>query len=703
MKQENNRVLFDAITGIDDDLIAETADTPVQNRRKPYWVAAVAALLVLAIGIGAVLGGIGVPSINTGPPQLGSPPPSESLPAPFFDTITSIRFDSIADIQNLIAATQNGQQSLAHYLSTTTFAYNGMSAPTQSDMAAFSAHIQGLLLPCRHDHASTFVCMYYYPDSCALELFYQVNGVLIQFFIHETYIWISKGNPISTTELDAVSVSLYADTLSQKAQLLSNFTVNGQAISMRADTANPVLIDLSKFYWDHVLNIPLVIPQERPPILVEKPLPTVEKPLSPDTLQLVNLVSAPHYPIMPDYPFGENQSSFDMEYTEAYWIWREFSSQWRKQHTLTPSETYNLNDFLWRSAQEFLSGEGNQVYSPLNIYMALAALAECANGNSRQEILELLGTDSIESLRVQAQKIWNAHYFSDGNTNSLLATSVWLDEPCTFNTQTIEALADNYFASVFHGDLDTEEINQQLRQWLDSQTGGLLTEQSKHSKLEEETVFALTSTLLFNARWMVAFLEKNNTIDTFHSPNGDRTVEFMHKSLSTYYWGDNFGAVELKLNDPICGSMWLILPEDGCTPQDVLQTSDWLSCVQDHSWKSQKHAPVDLSLPKFDIVAQRDLRTGLQNLGLHSIFNDESSDFTSICPDLPIYVNQIDQSLRIAIDEKGVTASAYMISQGGIGGGSQGETVNFNLDRPFIFVITGQDGLPLLTGVVNEP
>ena len=43
-------------------------------------------------------------------------------------------------------------------------------------------------------------------------------------------------------------------------------------------------------------------------------------------------------------------------------------------------------------------GEGNAVCSPLNIYLALSVLAETTDGNSRKEILDFLGADSIETL-----------------------------------------------------------------------------------------------------------------------------------------------------------------------------------------------------------------------------------------------------------------------------------------------------------------
>ena len=47
----------------------------------------------------------------------------------------------------------------------------------------------------------------------------------------------------------------------------------------------------------------------------------------------------------------------------------------------------------------FLGGkEGeNAAYSPVNVYMALAMLAELTDGASRQQILDLLGSDSLEA------------------------------------------------------------------------------------------------------------------------------------------------------------------------------------------------------------------------------------------------------------------------------------------------------------------
>ena len=70
----------------------------------------------------------------------------------------------------------------------------------------------------------------------------------------------------------------------------------------------------------------------------------------------------------------------------------------------------------------------NKVVSPLNIYLALSLLAESTQGESQQQILDLLGRANADEMRQQAKLLWNANYADDGSVTSILANSVWLDQ-----------------------------------------------------------------------------------------------------------------------------------------------------------------------------------------------------------------------------------------------------------------------------------
>ena len=55
------------------------------------------------------------------------------------------------------------------------------------------------------------------------------------------------------------------------------------------------------------------------------------------------------------------------------------------------------------------------------------------------------------------------------------------------------------------------------------------------------------------------------------------------------------------------------------------------------------------------------------------------------------------------IDEEGVQAAAYTVITGAGSAMPPDEEVDFVLDRPFAFVVTLSDKLPLFAGVVNNP
>ena len=420
---------------------------------------------------------------------------------------------------------------------------------------------------------------------------------------------------------------------------------------------------------------------------------------SPITLNLANLVAGAEYPQMvakPNYDAYENKDTY---YTDLA-AWQQDQLQQYDQ----PSGYADSLEAFWRSSlTQFLSGQAdNAAYSPVNVYMALAMLAETTGGNSRQQILELLGLDSIEALRTQASLLWNAHYANDGATTTILANSVWLDSSFSYKQATVNDLVNTYFASVFHGDLGTGEMNEQLRAWINSQTGGLLEDQTQSLELDPATLMTLVSTIYFSADWEDGFSETNTAESIFHAKDTDIRTQFMNKFIScgTYYWGEDFGAVRLSLSGG--NAMWLILPDEGKTVDDVLASGEYLQMCMSR-WKNQKRYDIRLSLPKFDISSKMDLSDGLQQLGVTDVFHDKVSDFSGITEDV-LTVGKIDHAVRVAVDEEGCVAAAYTVMQFyGTAAPADQEDLDFILDRPFLFVITSRDRLPLFAGVVNQP
>ena len=388
--------------------------------------------------------------------------------------------------------------------------------------------------------------------------------------------------------------------------------------------------------------------------------------------------------------------------------WKADLVKWEAEQKFLSSTTRETIDalapFFTNGSAQFLSTQGseNLLWSPINAYIGLALMTELTDGASRQQILDLFGARDIDALRQQVGAIWESAYNDNGHEISTLANSLWLENGLNYQQDTMDNIAYYYYASVYQGDLGSQKINNAIGAWINNNTGGFLKKSTSNVNLSPDTILALYSTIYFQAKWQDEFSASKNTQDTFHAPNGDKTVTFMNKKLAQmyYYYGDNFSAVALSLKN---GSrMWFILPDEGYTTADVLADGQYMQMVLRQDWENEKWMKVNLSVPKFDVNSTMDLNGGLQEMGVTDVFNEGAANFSEITGDVPIFLTAANQSVRVQIDEEGVKAAAYIEFPGATSPAPPEEIIDFILDRPFIFAIT-TDNIPLFMGTVNNP
>lgn len=427
-----------------------------------------------------------------------------------------------------------------------------------------------------------------------------------------------------------------------------------------------------------------------------EPHPTVHPVAPVELLSNRYAVATAQYPQLCSYPLKSNAQD-------------AFSKWWDDQRALhnQPEGYADSLDALWAQLLPQLLKDtqgSNAAYSPVNVYLALAMLAECTDGESRQQLLDLMNADSIYALRTQAKQVWRAHYNNDGLTKSILGSSLWLEKDYGFDPDTVQLLADNYYASVFQGDLGTPEMDKALQSWLNEQTEGLLGEYVKDVKMDASTVLALATTVNYQVQWMDEFSQKANVQGIFHGAKGDTAETFMRTSLTygPYCWSDHFGATALELED---GSrMWLILPDEGYSPEDIVGEAITFLAQRTMDSPNQKSIIVNLSVPKFDVASDAELSDTLKKLGVTDVFTPGTADFSAVLPKNDGgYINQVKHAARVLIDEQGVTAAAFTTIMRAGGAMPPTDEIDFTLDRPFLFVVESRDGLPLFAGIVNEP
>ncbi len=427
----------------------------------------------------------------------------------------------------------------------------------------------------------------------------------------------------------------------------------------------------------------------------------------PDTNTQTNLlnlsayaVAEAKYPKTCSYPLLDEDTYDFNEYQKKEAEWQKN----RKEITKGYDSSVNINTFFKSSLKAFLTdtkGE-NKVYSPLNIYMALGMLAELTDTGTRQQILTVLGENDIKALRKNANALWRANYFDDGRVTSLLSSSLWLNDKINFKEKTLKNIADTYYSSSYRGEMGSDNFNKALRDWLNKETKNLLKDAADAVEMDYETVLALATTIYFKAAWDDEFHPSATKKDTFHSPSGDIKCDFMNTSrTSSYFLGENFTAVKMHLQGS--GSMYLFKPNENISTDDIINNPETAELIrQGDFWENRDSALIRISVPKFDVSSQTDLKAPLNQLGIKDAFTEGKADFSPTTDDTDAYVSSGTHAARVMIDEKGCVGAAFTVMLAK-GTSMPSEIIDFKLDRPFVFVVTSATADPLFAGVVNQP
>ena len=408
---------------------------------------------------------------------------------------------------------------------------------------------------------------------------------------------------------------------------------------------------------------------------------------------------------MAQYPQMVQRVDYDENEDEHYAWWESV----RERRGQIQNHSDGMTDYYAKTMAQFLSGESgeNRVYSPLNAYLALAMLAETAEGDSRAQILDLLGVSDLTALREKCSALWNGVYLNDGAVTSVLANSLWLSDGdrWQYDMDTVKALAEHYYASTFEGAMGSADYNRALQDWINEQTDNLLKEQAGGLEFDPNTVLALASTINYRAKWVNDFDPDDNEEGVFHTANGEVPCTYMtQEGMEMAYLGKNFTAVSLGLDDGAY-QMYFFLPDEGVAVDRLITDRQVLQVMQEGtSSPLAEYVLVDMTIPKFDVTSDQDLVSGLKNLGVTDVFDSQKGDFGGILTeqDEPVWVEQARHAARVSVDEEGVTAAAYTVMML-CGTGAPQKTLEFTVDRPFMFAVTGPGETILFTGVVENP
>lgn len=363
--------------------------------------------------------------------------------------------------------------------------------------------------------------------------------------------------------------------------------------------------------------------------------------------------------------------------------------------------------FTRQAAGNILSSEENTVLSPANLYLALSMLSETTDGTSREELFSLLGLSDLSETRAAANHIWRNLYGKTSSGETKLAGALWLNDDISFAAETLDVLAEEYLASSYRAPMGEEKTDKAIAEWINENTGSLLSDAAENLKTDSETALMLLSTLYFSDEWREEFAQERTAKDTFTSFDGsEKSVDFMHKTQSCagFVSGENYTTAQLSFKGG--RSIRFLLPDEGTALSDLIESGAAVGGLL--TWDlgvCEKVGKINWSVPKFTVGSDLELSDALRALGVQEVFDAERADFSPLvdAPAEALAVSQVQHAACVSIDEKGCEAAAFTATAVDTAALEPEDlpTIEMDLDRPFAFLITGVDGLPLFLGVVN--
>jgi serine protease inhibitor len=373
----------------------------------------------------------------------------------------------------------------------------------------------------------------------------------------------------------------------------------------------------------------------------------------------------------------------------------------REENSVSQARLDALEQFSMFTASRILSeGQGNTLYSPYSLYVALALAASGAEGATQKEMLSLLGGNSpgnISRLAADTGKLIRLLHTDNEIGRLKTANSMWIQQGHSFKKEYEKLASASFYASLHTADFTQKETAEKMGEWVREHTGGQITPTIQP---DPQQVIALLNTLDFKDEWLDAFNESQTVQGMFYPEEGGQlTAAFMSRNYYTadYIKKDRFASATLRLKNG--GAMTFVLPDKGVSVKELVTTPEKTRALLPASGKTTYK--LDLKVPKFDYSSKLELVQALKAMGMNAPFTDQAN--FSVMSDTSVYISQITQNTHIAIDEKGVEAAAFTEIFMAGSGLPKGEAAELVLDRPFLYSITAANGTVLFTGICQSP
>lgn len=353
----------------------------------------------------------------------------------------------------------------------------------------------------------------------------------------------------------------------------------------------------------------------------------------------------------------------------------------------------SITNFTDKTIRELFKRNINYIYSPTSLYIALSILLEGCENETYEELASLLGVSNLEQLREINDKIYKVNNYYNSKGEMSINNSLWIANSARVKDEYVDVISKKYYAEAFNVNFSAPETNENIVKWINNYTRDLLQLTPKNYYIPVETILLIVNTIYFDNRWLVKFVESDTFEQTFYGVE-DVIVPFMTHEVDNakYNSNDDFiTAVDYFSNEK---KITYILPNEDSSVSALLDKYS----LSEMTNIDKQTSTVKFIVPKFKYGSEFNLNDCIKELGVNKIFSNETAELTKIRDEL--FVSLIKQNAFIELNEEGVKAAAatsIWVDE------SVDVATSVILNRPFIYVISDINDIPLFVGIVNNP
>lgn len=381
---------------------------------------------------------------------------------------------------------------------------------------------------------------------------------------------------------------------------------------------------------------------------------------------------------------------------------------------VAPELVEGNNTFAFELYRAITGESGNLILSPYSVSAALAMVYAGAGGNTEQQIADTLHFTLPEDQLHPAFSALDASLIPASDEDEPfqlnIANALWGQEGYPFYRQYLQLLGDNYGAGLTPLDFvgAPEPSRETINQWVSDETEERITDLIPEGVISPATRLILTNAIYFKGAWVFQFDPEMTQDGDFNLLDGSTvTVPMMRQSESLMVAsGEGYQAVELPYQGDQM-AMLILLPDEGNFEafEGELSAESFESVLS-----GLQSAEVNLTLPRFEYTSDFSLAESLTGLGMTDAFDPSLADFSgmidpaSLSDTEKLFISDVLHKAFVKLDENGTEAAAATAVIMEVTAAPAELPVEFNVDRPFVYVIYDQETHSILfVGRVLDP